>query len=98
MLRQARKQAERFYGPYLVYELRGPNAVLLRGMPPRVPPVVNVSFLKPYHLSPTRFETRPQDEEPLPIVGNLGDEPEWEVEAVRDSRLSRRNRRKFLVK
>ena len=67
-------------------------------MPPRVPPVVNVSFLKPYHLSPMRFETRPQDEESLPIIGNAGDEPEWEVEAVRESRITRRNRRKFLVK
>ena len=60
--------------------------------------MVNVSFLKLYHLLLTRFETRPQDEEPLPIVGNLGDELEWEVEAVRDSRLTRRNRCKFLVK
>ena len=44
-LRASRKQVERFYGPYLVHELRGPNAVVLQEMPPRVPNVMNVSFI-----------------------------------------------------
>ena len=95
-LRNSRKQAERFYGPYLVHELRGPNAVELKGMPSRVPEVVNISFIKPYFVSPAKFSARPQDDEAIPITD--GEEPEWEVEAILDTRLTRRGRRKFLIK
>ena len=95
-LRNSRKQAERFYRPYLVHELRGPNAVELKGIPSRVPEVVNLSFIKPYYVSPPKFDARPQADEAIPILD--GEEPEWEVEAIRDSRLTRRARRKFLIK
>ena len=43
-LRLNRKQAERYFGPYIVHKLRGANAVVLRGMPSRVPEVCE-SFL-----------------------------------------------------
>ena len=97
LLRSSRKQAERFYGPYLVHELRGPNAVVLKGMPSRVPEVVNVTFIKPYRSSPERFEGRPKDAEPLPTVVP-DEEPEWEIEAIEDTRISQSGRRKFLIK
>ena len=95
-LRNSRKQAERFYGPYLVHELRSPNAVELKGMPSQVPKVVNLSFLKPYYVSPHKFDARPQDDEAIPITD--GEEPEWEVEAILDTRLTQRDQRKFLIK
>ena len=97
-LRQNRKQAERFYGPYIVHEMRGPNAVELRGMPSRVPEVVNLSFIKPFYSSPNRFEARPITDIALPVQQQGMDEPEWELERILDTRLTRRERRMFLVK
>ena len=53
--RQSRKQEEKYYGPYLVEALQGPNALKLRGLPPDVPPIVNVSYLRPFLESPPEF-------------------------------------------
>ena len=46
-LRPTRKQSEKYYGPYVIRALQGGNAALVTGMPPRVPNLVNFSYLKP---------------------------------------------------
>ena len=65
-----------FYGPYIVHELRGPNAVELRGMPSCVPEIVNLSFIKPFYSSPNRFNARPTTDIAMPVQQQGMEEPE----------------------
>ena len=69
-LRANCKQSKKYYGPYLVAGLHGLNAVVLKGMPPQVLEVVNLSFIKPFRDSPTRFESRPEANVTLPFQGD----------------------------
>ena len=76
----ARKQGRIRVGPFVVKRRVNPNAYALEGLPPGLPTTQNVSFLTPYHASPTRFEDRPGEaaNEPELVDGEL----EWEVERV----------------
>ena len=96
--RESRKQEERFYGPYIIQGHHGPNAVRLGGLPRDVPPVVNVSFLKPFIESPPEFEARPTADVNIPEVPAGDTEPEWELEAIEATQVRRGGKRYFKVK
>ena len=83
-------------GPFVVRRQANPNAYVLEGLPPELPTTQNVSFLTPYHSSPTRFEDRPGEaaNEPELVDGEL----EWEVERVEGFRQQRNGTRKYLVR
>ena len=91
-----RKQAPKFYGPFLLGDARGPNAFEVLGLPSSMHSTINVSYLKRFEPASDKFPDRPQHPCNLPVVTDDG-EPEWEVEAIRDTRTTRRGRM-FLVK
>ena len=91
-----RKQQDIRVGPFTVKQRVGPNAYELQGLPPNVPPVQNITYITPFHLSPHRFRTRPQ---PLPNIPTIIDgQPEWHVEAVTDFKQTRRGERRYRIK
>ena len=91
-----RKQAPKFYGPFILGDARGPNAFEVLGLPASMHKTINVSYLRKFELAPEKFINRPQHPCNLPVVTEDG-EPEWEVEVIRDTRTTRRGRM-FLVK
>ena len=71
----------------MVHQRVHANAYKLKGLPPSVPKVQNVQYLKPFHPSPARFESRPQNEfaQPQQVDGEV----QWLVEAIVDHRETR---------
>ena len=92
----ARKQGRIRVGPFVVRRQVNPNTYVLEGLPPGLPTTQNVSFLTPYHSSPTRFEDRPGEaaNEPELVDGEL----EWEVERVEGFHQQRNGTRRYLVR
>ena len=72
------------------------NAYELQGLPPNVPPVQNISYITPFHLSPSRFHTRPQPAPNIPTT--IDGELEWHVEAITGFKQTRRGERRYRVK
>ncbi|THH07173.1 hypothetical protein EW145_g3557 [Phellinidium pouzarii] len=91
--RPTRKLAEKRIGPYPITRIISPNAVQLR-LPPsiKIHPVVNVSRVRPHVES----SIPGQRAEPTPPV-QVGEEEEWEVEEILDSRIYQ-GKLQFLVK
>ena len=81
--RPNKKLDDRRYGPFTVIEVIGPNSYKL-GLPASmaVHPVFHTVKLSPY--TPDPFPTRDQFPRPAPLIE--GDNPEWDVEFILDSR------------
>ena len=82
-----RKHRPRFIGPFSVKKRIHPNSYQLAGLPPQVPKVQNVRYLRPFHPSPARFGTRPESDfaRPQEVDGQV----EWLVEAIVEHRRTR---------
>ena len=95
LLRQYRKQAEKWYGPYVVKKKVSDNAYAIADLPVGTPERQHSGFLSKYKASPSRFPNRP------PLSVNLPElkdgEWEWEVEKIEDMKVDRRGVTKFLV-
>ena len=74
-----------YYGPYEVEAKVHDNAFKLRGLPKGIHPTQNVTNLRPFIETPERFNTRPRQPIPQPIV--VDGQVEWEVEGIESHRL-----------
>jgi hypothetical protein len=87
----SRKLKAKYVGPFKVlrrisptcYELDLPESI-------RAHPVINLEYLKDYHESPERFSSRVIPP-PEPIVSTADDEPEYEIEEIKDHRYNRQS-------
>jgi len=95
LLRPYRKQAEKWYGPYVVKKKVNDNAYAIADLPVGTPETQHAGFLSKYKDSPPRFPNRP------PLAVNLPElkdgEWEWEVERIEDMKTDRRGVTKFLI-
>ena len=82
--RPSKKLDDKRFGPFEVLEVVGPNAYKLR-LPARmkIHPVFNTVKLRPYKEDP--IPDRVTHSRPGPVI--KGDNPEWEVEYIEDSKL-----------
>ena len=80
----SKKLSDRRYGPYKVTKIVGPNSYKLK-LPQsmKIHPVFNTVKLRPYLKDP--ISERKQPSRPPPVID--GDNPEWEVEDIADSKL-----------
>lgn len=92
--RPSKKLDDKRYGPFKIVKIIGPNAYQLQ-LPPsmKVHPVFNTVKLRPF-IKDTIFGRNPPPKPP-PVI--KGDNPEWEVEYIKDSRLQR-GKLQYLVK
>jgi hypothetical protein len=92
--RPAKKLDDKRYGPFEITEKVGSRAFKLK-LPKtwKIHPVFNVVKLHPYHPPETEIQAQPPPPPPITVEG----EPEYEVEAVLDSRI-RRGKLQYLVK
>ena len=95
LLRPFRKQAEKWYGPYVVKKKVSDNAYAISDLPPGTLETQHTSFLSKYKQSPPQFPNRP------PLTVNMPElkdgEWEWEVDRIADFKVDRRGVAKFLV-
>ena len=93
--RPSRKLSDKRYGPFKVVKVVSQNAYQL-DLPPsmKLHPVFHTVKLRPYY--PNTIPGREAPRRPPPVVE--GDEPEWEVESIKDSRLVGRHGFQYLVK
>ena len=91
----SKKLDDKRYGPFTIIEIVGPHAYKL-DLPAtmRIHPVFNTVKLRPYVPDP--IIGRPVDPRPPPVITE-GEEPEWEIEYIKDSKLVR-GRLHFLIK
>jgi hypothetical protein len=82
--RPSKKLDDKRFGPFEVLEIVGPNAYKLR-LPTRmkIHPVFNTVKLRPYKGDP--IPDRVTHARPGPVI--KGNNPEWEVEYIEDSKL-----------
>ena len=92
--RPSKKLADRRYGPYKIVKVVGPNSYQLK-LPPsmKIHPVFNTVKLRPYQKDP--ISERKEPSRPPPVVE--GENPQWEVEYIKDSKLLR-GKLHYLVK
>jgi Chromo (CHRromatin Organisation MOdifier) domain len=92
--RPSKKLEDKRYGPYKVTEIIGPNSYKLK-LPAtmKVHPVFNAVKLRPYNEHTISGRQLPPP--PSPVI--ISNQPEWEVEYIKDSRLNR-GKLQFLVK
>jgi hypothetical protein len=92
--RPSKKLDDKRYGPFPITEIIGPNAYKLK-LPPsmKIHPVFNTVRLRPY--TEDSITGRKAPPRPPPVI--TGDNPEWEVEIIKDSRLYR-GKLQYLVK
>jgi hypothetical protein len=92
--RPAVKLSDKRYGPFTVSKVISPNAYKLQ-LPPsmKIHPVFNTVRLRPYHQDSIPGRVPPLRPPPL-IEGN---QPEWEIEFIKDSRI-RYRKLEFLLK
>jgi hypothetical protein len=78
---QCKKLMTKYVGPFKVKRAISPAACEL-DLPNqfRIHPVINVSYLKPYHEDTTLFPTRQQEMPPAPVI--VKGELEWTVEKL----------------
>ena len=95
LLRPYRKQAEKWYGPYVVKKKVSDNAYAIADLPAGTSETKHTTYLSKFKESPPRFPNRP----PLSVnVPELKDgEWEWEVDRIEGMRTDRRGVTKFLV-
>ena len=79
----------KYTGPYPVKKKIHEGAYELEGLPPGVPPTQNVSFLRIFHPTPARFDSRPSPAHAAGPVSEFRDHLEWEVERISDHRVIR---------
>jgi len=91
--RPSKKLDDRRFGPYKITKVVGPNSYELK-LPAsmKIHPVFNTVKLTPYH-SDTIGRKPPS--RPAPVI--TGENPEWEAEYIKDSRLYR-GKLQYLVK
>jgi hypothetical protein len=92
--RPSKKPEDKRYGPYKITHQISPSAYKLK-LPTsmKIHPVFGVSKLIPYEEDP--IPGRKSQAPPPPVIA--GENPEWEVEFIKDSRLYR-GKLQFLVK
>ena len=92
--RPSKKLEDKRYGPYKITKVIGPNAYQLK-LPPsmKIHPVFNTVKLIPYHKD--TIPGRKPPSRPPPLI--QGENPEWEAEIIKDSRLHR-GKLQYLVK
>lgn len=92
--RPSKKLEDKRYGPYKITKVVGPNAYQLK-LPSsmKIHPVFNIVKLLPCH--PDTIPGRKISSRPTPVVD--GENPEWEVEIIKDSRLHK-GKLEYLVK
>ena len=92
--RPSKKLEDKRYGPYKITKVVSPNAYELK-LPPsmKIHPVFNTVKLRPFY--PDNISGRKRPSRPPPII--QGENPEWEVEYIKDSRLYRGNLQ-YLIK
>ena len=94
--RPSRKLSDKRYGPFKILKQVSPNAYQL-DLPPtmkKLHPVFNTVKLRPYYPDP--IAGRKPLQRPPPVIA--GDEPEWEVECIKDSRFVGEHGFQYLVK
>ena len=72
----------RYTGPYPVKRQVHAGAYELEGLPQGVPSTQNVSFLRLFHPTPARFESRPIPSRAVGPVSDFRDHLEWEVARI----------------
>jgi hypothetical protein len=92
--RPSRKLSDKRYGPFKVTQVIGPNAYKLQ-LPPsmKIHPVFNTVKLRPFLKDGISGREAPPP--PPPII--IGENPEWEIDYIKDSKLVR-GKLHFLVK
>lgn len=97
----SRKLADRFIGPFKITRAptaengMAPNTVTIDVGPLDIHPTVNVDRVKPY-IDPNSFPGRPPFERPPPVQAEDGQEEEYEVGEIVDSRMFRRKVQYFV--
>lgn len=86
-----RKHQDRYVGPSLVSERVHDNAYKLRGLPPSIPRMQNVQYLKLFCPPPLRFQGWPHVAFAEPQ--QIGDQVEWEVAEIVGHKALRRGMR-----
>jgi transposase InsO family protein len=92
----SRKLKAKYVGPFKVlrrisptcYELELPDTV-------KAHPVINLEYLKDYHETPERFGSR-EEPPPEPITSSLHDEPEYEIDNIKDHRYTKKGALQYL--
>ena len=92
--RPSKKLDDKRYGPFMITEVIGPNAYKL-DLPAsmKIHPVFNTVKLRPFIPDP--IPGRNPNPRPPPLIES--NEPEWEIEMIKDSKLVR-GRLHFLIK
>ena len=93
--RPSQKLSDKRYGPFKIVDIISPHAYKLE-LPPtmKIHPVFHTVRLRPYY--PDTIPGRnPPPQRPSPVIE--GDDPEYEVEYIKDSRLTKRGLQ-YLVK
>ena len=92
--RPSKKLAEKRYGPFKVTKVVSPNAYQLDlPLSMKIHPVFNTVKLSPFHQD--TIPGRPASHWPAPVI--IDNEPEWEVEYIKDSRIYR-GKLQYLIK
>ena len=85
----------KYAGPFTIVERVNDNAYKLGNIPPGIHETQNITELRPYIESPTRFRTRPKPPIPKPLT--IEGQEEWEIEEILATRI-RANRREYKIR
>jgi transposase InsO family protein len=93
----SRKLKAKYVGPFEVIRKVSPTSYEL-DLPESIKshPVINLEYLKDFHESPERFASRDVPP-PEPIISTADNEPEYEVDHIKDHRYTKTGQLEFLV-
>jgi hypothetical protein len=93
----SRKLKAKYVGPFKVLRQISPTSYEI-DLPESIKAhrVINLEYLKDFHKNPERFSSRTVPP-PEPIVSDLHDEPEYEVESIKDHRYTKQGNTEYLV-
>jgi hypothetical protein len=93
----SRKLKAKYVGPFKVLRRINPTSYEL-DLPASIKahPVINMEYLKAYHGNPERFHSRVIPP-PEPIISSVHDEPEYEIQSIKDHRYTKKGDLEYLV-